>query len=163
MSVVLSHRPPGTVNAAVIVVLLVIGIACEHWLLDLVGIHGRGQAWFLIPMGVLLGIALTYRRRQYADLVEDRGDSLHVVLRGHDFSFPLEHIGSVVLTTLGASRTLVKLHFKKASSFRAAIRFYGALPADRPTIQADLERLKGRVEGQQRNQVAFDTLERTRR
>jgi hypothetical protein len=154
MNVVLSHRPPGAVKGGLIVVLMVVGIACEHGLLDVVGIHGRAQAWFLIPTGAVLGITLAYRLRQYADLVEDRGDSLHVVLQGRNFSFPLEQIGSVVLTTLGASRTLVRLHFKKTSSFRAAIRFYGALPAYRPTIQADLESLRGRVEGQQRNPIA---------
>ncbi len=141
-------------NAGVVAVLVLVGIACEHWLLDALGIQGRRQAWFLIPLGAILAIALPYRLRQYADLVEDCGDSLHVVLRGRDFSFPLEHLGSVVFTTLGSCRTLVKLHFKRASSFRAAIRFYGALPAERPTIRADLEKLKSRVEGKQRDHAA---------
>jgi hypothetical protein len=148
MSVVLSHRPPGTVNTGVVVVLMIVGAAFEHWLLDVIGIHGRVQLWFLIPLSAFIGIAGPYRLRQYADLVEDCGDYLHVILRGRDFRFPLAQIHSVVITTLGTSRILVKLRIRKAAPAGAAIRFYAALPAERPTILADLEMLRDRIMGQ---------------
>jgi hypothetical protein len=133
---------------------MIVGIAAEHWLLDAIDIHGENQVWFLVPLSALLGFALRFRFRQYADLVEDCGDSLHVVLQGRDFSFPLGDVASVALSVLGSSRNLVKLQFKKGKAFEGAIRFYGALPSERPTIQADLERLKVRIEARQRDHVA---------
>jgi hypothetical protein len=70
-------------------VLLVLGLACGHWWLNLFGIRGTGQLWFLVPLVLFLGILMPYRMRQYADLVEDCGERLHIVHGRRDFDLPL--------------------------------------------------------------------------
>ena len=86
--------------------------------------------------------------RQYADRVEDCGEGLHVIWGQREFNLPLGQIRRVVLSSLTKGRYLVKLKLVPRSEFGSFVRFYGALPSEHPTIQADLENLRSRVAGQ---------------
>ena len=148
MGKLLSHQPPAPITAGVLAVLLVLGLACAYWWLSLVGIHGADQLWFLVPLGLFLLFFMPYRMRQYAELVEDCGDKLHIVHGRRDFILPLRQIRAVRLSSAMKQRYLVKLKLARGSNFGTAIRFYGALPLERPDIHADLEDLRSRVAGQ---------------
>src|SRR5690606_11395865 len=116
-----------------------------HWWLNLVGIRGTGQMWFLVPLGLLLGVLMPYRMRQYADSVEDYGECLRILHGRRDFCLPLVQIQDVRLSSPTQRGFIVKLKLVPKSDYGSTVRFYGALPLKQPTIQADLESLRSRV------------------
>lgn len=146
----LSHQPPAPITAGVLTVLLILGLAGGYWWLNVIGITGTDLLWFLIPLAFFLLFALAFRMRQYADLVEDCGENLHVVHGSRDFVLPLKEIRTVRLPSTMQKACLVKLKLAPGSSHGSSVRFYSALPLERPTIHADLEDLRSRVEGQWR-------------
>ena len=148
MRIHLSHQPPAPVTAGVLAVLVALGLAGLYWWLYFLGIHGTDQLWFHVPLALFLAIVMPYRMRRYADRVEDLGEGLHVVHGRREFDLPLAQIRRVSLSSLTKGRYLVKLKLVPSSEFGSAVRFYGALPSDRPTIQTDLESLRSRVASQ---------------
>ncbi|MGC3980411.1 MAG: hypothetical protein QM808_04040 [Steroidobacteraceae bacterium] len=146
MRLILSSCPTASLEKSVLVMLLVVGLLCEHWILNALGIYGFGQVGFLVLLGLFLFFALPHRAKQFAELVEDCGNSLHIAYADKKFNVLLDEIRSVQIVPAPRSTYLVRLILKKVKGRPSSVRFYGALPSEHPAIRMDLENLKDRVE-----------------